>query len=313
MKLIIRLGGSLLIYGLISTLLVLLVLMPREISSQREGAIDVLSYHFSWSAYQENISAYLKGVQENKTLGMTIYNDPVEKELLYYGARSIKILIPAFIISLFLGIWKGVYDYRHERGAGRLAGRGSTWLLQSLPDFFFIMIIQMFLFFCMRNGIWKPDIYGDEEWYNILLPIIYLAMYPVSLIARFTAEALEEEEGADYIRTARSKGASERTVIWKHALKNCWPKLLGHFMPIALTILSAMFVVEYLSMYRGIGTRLIRALQFTGFVKTEQPMEIDTAAIIGFSLLLMGVLLILHWIHQILTYFLSPKGKEGRA
>ena len=119
-KLIIRLGGSLLIYGMISIALVLLVLMPREISSQREGEIDVLSYQFSWNEYQENISNYLEGVRENKTLGMTIYNDPVEKELLYYGERSVKILVPAFIISLFLGVWKGVYDYRH---GGWPAGR----------------------------------------------------------------------------------------------------------------------------------------------------------------------------------------------
>ena len=309
-KLAARLTGNLLLYILIGLLLVLLVLMPRETTSHRVGTADVMSYSFTWSSYKQNIVHYWTEVKENKTLGITMYEDPVEEELIYYAKKSIVIIIPAFFLSIFFGVWKGIYDYRHTSGIGKLTGKGSTWVIQSIPDFFFIMVFQMFMFFCMKNDIWKPDIYGDEEWYNIFLPIFYLCMYPAAIIARLTAEALEEEEKADYIRTARSKGAKDWAVIWKHALVNCWPKLLQHIMPIALIIMSAMFVVEYLSMYRGIGTRLIRALQFNGWFYAGEPMVMDTAAIIGFSLLLMAILLIFQWLQEILTFFLVPVRKE---
>jgi peptide/nickel transport system permease protein len=55
---------------------------------------------------------------------------------------------------------------------------------------------------------------------HIVLPAITLATIPMAIIARFTRSSMLEVIRQEYIRTARSKGLSERTVILKHALKN---------------------------------------------------------------------------------------------
>lgn len=70
--------------------------MPRETTSHREGTVDVMSYSFTWSSYKQNIVNYWTEVKENKTLGMTMYEDPVEEELIYYAKKVLYLLFPLF-------------------------------------------------------------------------------------------------------------------------------------------------------------------------------------------------------------------------
>ncbi|MGE6260206.1 ABC transporter permease subunit [Heyndrickxia sporothermodurans] len=310
MKLVIKLFSSLLLWCSIALLLILLILLPRDTESYRDGYLDVMSYHFTWEGYKNNIIQYWDNVKTNKSLGVTERDQPVEEELLLYGFRSIVILIPALILSILIGIYKGVFDYRHKGRLGSLFGKGATWLGQSVPDFFLIFLIQNLLSIAMQYGFPRIDMFGDEEWYNVFMPIIFLSMYPAFIIARYTTQALEEEDQQDYIKTARAKGVPETTILWKHILRNCCPKLLQHFMPIFLTLLSGMFIVEFLTMYRGIGTRLIYALHIKYAIMPGESLPIDIPAVIGFSLVFMLFLLIAQWISQIASYYLVPINKE---
>lgn len=111
----------------------------------------------------------------------------------------------------------------------------------------------------------------------------------------------------DYIKTAKAKGVPDRVVLWKHILRNCYPKLLQHFMPIILTLFSGMFVVEFLTLYHGIGYRLVTAIHIKNIIFAGEALPIDVPAVIGFSLLIMMLLLVAQWIGQILDYVLNPK------
>jgi oligopeptide transport system permease protein len=311
MNLFIRLISSLLLWSCMALILILIVLLPRETQSHREGYVDVMSYHFTWDKYKQNITEYFDGVKTNKSLGNTIFDEPVEVELSLYFKRSIVLLVPAMFLSILIGIYKGVFDYRYQNKIGRFFGKGATWLGQSVPDFFLIFLVQTILSIAMRHGFPRMDMYGDDQWYNIFFPIIFLSMYPAFIIAKYTSQALEEEDEQDYIKTARAKGVPERIILWKHILRNCWPKLLQHFMPIILTLFSGMFVVEFLTLYHGIGTRLITAIRIKYSIMPGESLPIDVPAVIGFSLLLMLLLLVAQWINQILDYFLDPKRRES--
>lgn len=310
MKLILRLVSSLLLWALMAFLVIMLVLLPRDTQSYRDGYLDVMSYHFTWDAYKNNITQYWDQVKEHKSLGITSYEQPVEVELLHYGLRSVKILIPAFLLSIVLGIYKGVFDYRHRSSLGRFFGKGVTWFGQSVPDFFLIFLIQNLLSIAMHYGLPRFDMYGDEKFSNIILPVIFLSMYPAFVIARYTSQALEEEDEQDYIKTARAKGVPEKAILWKHILRNCWPKLLQHFMPIVLMLLSGMFVVELLTSYRGIGTRLIYALNIKYVIMPGQSLPIDIPAVIGFSMAFMVLLLLAQMINQLINHYVVPVRKE---
>ncbi|MDP4084302.1 MAG: ABC transporter permease [Bacillota bacterium] len=313
MNLFFRLLGSLCLWICMALIIILIVLLPRDTVSHRVGDLDVMSYHFTWNQYQKNITNYFEEVKTKKSLGTTNFDEPVEVELLLYFKRSIIILIPALFLSIFIGINKGIFDYRHQTKFGRFFGKGTTWLGQSVPDFFLIFLVQTFLSVAMRHGLPRMDMYGDDRWYNIFFPIIFLSMYPAFIIARYTSQALDTEDEQDYIKTEKAKGVPDRMVLLKHTLRNCWPKLLQHFMHIVLTLFSGMFVVEFLTLYHGIGSRLITAIHIRYSIMPGEPLPIDVPAVIGFSLLVMVLLLIAQWISQILDYFLDPLKRRNQT
>lgn len=308
MNLFLRLLSSLLLWVCMATIVILIVLLPRDTVSHRVGVKDIMSYHFTWKNYEKNIDDYFEEVKTKKSLGTTKFDQPVESELLFYFKRSIIVLLPAMVLSIFFGICKGVFDYRFQaHKLGQFFGRGSTWMGQAVPDFFLIFLFQTFLSLAMNHGFPKIHMFGNDVWYSFFFPIIFLSMYPAFVIARYTFQALEEEDEMDYIKTAKAKGVPDRVVLWKHILGNCYPKLLQHFMPIILMLFSGMFVVEFLTLYHGIGWRLITAIHIRYSIMAGEPLPIDAPAVIGFSLLLMVLLLLAQWINQILNYVLNPK------
>jgi len=281
---------------------------------KRVDVKDYMSYHFTWSGYKENIKQYLIDVKENKSLGTAVDQQPVEYELVHYGKRSIAILIPALIVSFLVGITKGVFDYRRNRGFWKIIGEGTTWLGQSIPDFFVIIILELIISLTIRRMFPQLQLYGVAHWYNIFLPIIFLSMYPAAVIANYTTQALKEDDEQDYIRTARAKGLPESIILWKHVLRNCWSKILIHFMPIILTLLSSMVLVEYMTLYRGMGTRLMQAIKIKDTIaSTDTILPIETPTVIGFSLGFMVILLLAQWINQIIKHFLIPIRKEEQT
>jgi len=309
LRLIISLLGSLLLWGCISIILVLIILLPRDDEANPNGGF---SGAIKWENYKGNIKNYLHVVEKEKGLGKSNLDQPVEKEIKLYFKKSIIILLPALVLSIIMGIMKGILDYKFRGKIGRFFWRGATWLGQSVPDFFLIFLVQTLLFIGMRHGLPRIDMYGDDKLSNVLLAIFFLSMYPAFVIARYTCQAMEEENEQDYVKTARAKGVPERVVLWRHMLRNCMPKLHQHFMIIVLTLLSGMFVVELLTSYQGIGTRLIKAMQIKYTFAEGDTLPIDTHTVIGFSLLILLMLLVAQWIEQILAYLLDPKRRGAR-
>lgn len=314
MKLLLRLSSSLFLWIVMMVVLVLIILLPREIEVKRVDVTDVMSYHFTWSGYKDNITHFISEVKENKSLGKAIDQQPVEWELMHYGIRSIAILIPALIFSFLIGILKGVFDYRRNGGLWKVFGEGTTWLGQSIPDFFVIIIIELIFSMTINRIFPHLQLYGYAHWYNIFLPIIFLSMYPAAVIASYTTQALKEEDGHDYILTAKAKGVPEWIILWKHVLRNCWSKILIHFMPIILTLLSSMVLVEYMTLYRGMGTRLMEAIKVKDMIASNDTiLPIETPTVIGFSLGFMVILLLAQWANQIIRHFLIPIRKDEQS
>ena len=88
---------------------------------------------------------------------------------------------------------------------------GTTWTK------FMEFISNHFVFNALITGNWK--IFKDAV-QHLILPVIALCTIPMAIIARMTRSSLLEVLGRDYIRTARAKGAIERRVLMRHALRN---------------------------------------------------------------------------------------------
>ena len=134
----------------------------------------------------------------------------------------------------------------------------------SLPTFFFASLMK--LVFSVKLG-WF-DLYGlvgrDYEYLSpmgqlldkanhLVLPIIVLVVISMGSLMRHTRTNMLEVLNADYIRTARAKGLSERTVIYKHAFRNTLIPLvtiLGGSLP---GLFSGALITETLFSIPGIG------------------------------------------------------------
>lgn len=130
-----------------------------------------------------------------------------------------------------------------------------TTLFVSVPSF--ILATLLLLVFCLTLkwfSVWNPSNP------NYLLPIISLALYPMSYITRLTKSSMLDVLGQDYIRTARAKGVAEHKVVFKHALRNALVPVITYVGPMTAYILTGSMVVETVFTVGGLGTKFVSAI-----------------------------------------------------
>jgi len=130
-----------------------------------------------------------------------------------------------------------------------------TTLFVSVPSF--ILATILLLVFCLLLkwfSVWNPSNP------NYLLPVIALAMYPMSYITRLTKSSMLDVLGQDYIRTARAKGVAESKIVFKHALRNALVPVITYVGPMTAYILTGSMVVETVFTIGGLGTKFVGAI-----------------------------------------------------
>lgn len=285
----------------------LIVTYPR--GSSMTDVRYVNEYEFRSDGFIENIGQLISSVWEKHSLGKTRNGTTVEEEIMRVMPKSLKLIISAFVLSFFLGVLKGIYDYRSSLSKRSFFGNSATWFLNAVPDFFFILLVQYGLLLLMRAGFPKIDIYGEDHWHNVVLAVFFLSIYPTVYIARITSSALSEQEGNEYLRVAKAKGLSQWAVIYKHALGNCWANILSHSTSLLMYILSNLLIVELLLFYHGAAYRLYdamggRALEnatLVSKVKFEGPL------VFGFIICFMVMVLITQLISQFARHYIDPR------
>jgi peptide/nickel transport system permease protein len=87
---------------------------------------------------------------------------------------------------------------------------------QALPSFWFGLVLVVI--FSIKLRLLPPS--GSETWKHFIMPTVVLGYYAMPAIMRLTRAGMLEVLNADYIRTARAKGAGTMRVLFKHALRN---------------------------------------------------------------------------------------------
>lgn len=297
-------------------LLICIILIPRDVEYRPGPSGNITQeYQFSWTLYKQNMINYVSGVWETKSLGQSRYRISVEEEIGRYLPRSMKLILLAFIISFPLGILKGIYDLKRTYTRKNLLGNGTTWLFQSLPDFFVVMVVQfLMLSLLFKTGI-HISVFGHEQWYSFILPSIILSIYPLFYVARITSSALAGEETQQYVQTARAKGLSSTLVLYKHMLSNCWGVILSHISSIMIFVISNLLIIEYLMFYKGAAYRLFEAMghhEFhTGnFFRAGMQVVYEIELVIGILVTFMLFILIAQFISQVAKFYMDPRWRD---
>lgn len=163
----------------------------------------------------------------------------------------------AIVIGVFLGIVSAIHkDTWIDRSALAFSTLGI-----SAPSFFAGIIIAWIFGFVlskytglnMSGSLYSYDPFKGQViiWKNLLLPMVTLGFRPLAIIVQLTRNAMLDVLGQDYIRTARAKGLSEYTIIYRHALKNALNPVITAIATWFASLLAGSFFVEYIFGYNG--------------------------------------------------------------
>ena len=151
----------------------------------------------------------------------------------------------ALLFGIVCGAWAAV---RHNQWGDR------TLILVallgiSIPSFVSAPLLVMF--FALKLNLLPAYGWGSPD--QIILPAFCLSLPFAASIARLTRGSLLEVLKLDFVRTARAKGLSENTVLFRHALKVAILPIIGYSGPAAAGILTGSIVIETLFGIPGIG------------------------------------------------------------
>jgi peptide/nickel transport system permease protein len=191
-------------------------------------------------------------------------NRPVLDVVLERVPATAELALAGLLIALVIGLPLGMYSARRPGGPIDRLGIIATSFLVAAPAFWVGYMLLYALAFqpAVRWGIAIFPIGGYEPFdlRYLALPAITLGIGLAAYYARLMRTAMLDELHHDYVRTARSKGLTERRVAWRHAFNNALPPVL---MQIGLDLgilLGGVVIVETVFSWRGIGRLAIDAV-----------------------------------------------------
>jgi len=199
---------------------------------------------------------YWNGVLHGR-LGQSIrLNQDVGRVIWERYPYTLRLTIAALIVALGLSIPAGVRSaQRRDRWDDRALSVISLFGL-SFPNFALGPIL--ILFFAIKLGLLPVS--GAGTWEHLALPAVTMGAAMAAILTRMVRTAMLEELGQDYIRTARAKGLSERTIVYKHALRNAMIPVLTVVGLQFGALLAGAIVTETIFSWPGIGRLTLTAI-----------------------------------------------------
>ncbi len=268
------------------------------------------AYDYQVQNHVSNIQSFFTYIYETGGLGTDEAGRPIMDQVTSVFLRSMLIFMPAILIGFFVGIAKGIFDFNTRKTKAKFIGQPVTIGFLSVPDIAIIVFIQLTVLFLQGYGLVEIDLFGHDKIDNILMNILYLSIYPVMFIANITFKTLENEQGLDYIRTARSKGTGELKILYRHMLKNGLPKILAYSNTMVLYTLSNLFIVEVFTDYKGAAYYMYTTLGSSTTFYVGALVSPNIIAQIGYIFLFTVVILVFNIVSGIARSAISPLGEE---
>jgi peptide/nickel transport system permease protein len=234
-------------------------------------------------------------------------NSPIDVATMIFA--NLGVSIPIFVLGLLAAYLFGVVlkdtpfslppSGRLQAGM-RVPLLAEAWGMPDLggaPRTILDFLSQMYLVNGLLTLNWKL---AADAAKHMVLPAIVLATVPMSVIARMTRSSLLEVMSLDYMRTARAKGLNERTVVFRHAMRNA---LLPVITIVGLSLgglLSGAVLTETIFGLTGVGKTLFEAISSR-----------DYGVIQGFTLIIAFTYVLVNLLVDISYGFLDPRIRLG--
>ncbi|MGM0612795.1 MAG: ABC transporter permease [Bacteroidota bacterium] len=199
----------------------------------------------------------------------------------------------AVIFGLIIGIISALRkDSVFDKSALVLSVLG-----MSVPSFFAAILIGWLFAFVlgeytgldMIGSMYSVDDFGRGKYLdlkNLILPALTLGIRPLAIVTELTRSSMLETLSQDYIKTAKSKGLSQRKVVMGHALKNALNPVITATSGWFASLLAGAVFVEYVFDWKGLGVVIVTALE-----KYDFPVIMGAVLFISVILILINILI----------------------
>lgn len=214
---------------------------------------------------------------------------------------TVQLALGALFIQLLVGVPLGVLSAVRRNRAADTVAQIVSLVGQSAPTFFlgpFLMYLVAY-----RWGVLPVSGYGEgglDRLAHLVLPSLTLAAGGTALYTRLVRADLIEALGEDFVRTARAKGASPASVVWRHALRNA---LLPLVTVVALdlgVLLGGAVVTEYIFSWPGLGREAVSGI-----------MNVDLPVVLGVVLFAAVAIVVVNFVVDLVYAALDPRVRVG--
>jgi peptide/nickel transport system permease protein len=197
--------------------------------------------------------------------------------------------VMSIIVAMLIALPVGVLSAVKQDTASDYVARFFAVLGLSLPDFWLATVAITFLAIWVQ---WIPPVGFAPLWEDpvrclgqLAIPSLIIGARLAAVSMRMTRSSLLEVLRQDYIRTARAKGARERAVIVRHALKNSFIPVVTVIGQQFSVLLGGTVIVEFIFLQPGVGSLLLDAVLLRDYTLIQGAVLFFAAVIVAMNLL----------------------------
>ncbi len=203
----------------------------------------------------EQLWSYIVGLLQGN-LGQSVFTQqPVAASIGQALPNTLLLVSLAVILAVVVGLPIGLYGGLRG-GFGDVVGQGLALIGQSVPSFWFGMILISVV--AVGWDLLPTSGAGGPE--HLVLPTIALALFLIGLVIRVTRSSVRDVDREDYLRTARSKGLPGLVIVRSHILKNASIPIITVVALYGAGLVGGAVVVEVVFAWPGIGQLAVNAI-----------------------------------------------------
>lgn len=205
----------------------------------------------------ERYGDYMAGAVMRRDLGQSLSTGRGVADLLMERLPStVSLALVSMALATVVGFVLGLAAALKPRGRLDMMAVGGAALGVALPPYWVALLLVML--FSLKLG-WLP-VFGSGTPAHMVLPAVTLAMPGAAVLARLVRSSVLDVKGADYVRTAVSKGLGPRRIMLRHVLPNSLMPALTILGLNLSHLLGGAFVVETIFAWPGIGRLMVQAI-----------------------------------------------------
>ncbi len=224
-------------------------------------------------------------------LGQSIrYETSISQLIVARLGITLPIVVASLLLATLMAVPLGILAARRAGSAVDLAVSMASLLGIVLPSFWVgLMFIYIFIVWLKLP---LPTSFPIGGWENperalaaLVLPVLTVGLASASFLVRLVRGSVLEVLSQDFVRTARSKGLSERTVVYKHALRNASLPVVTVLGLEFAQLLIATVVVETVFGIPGLGSLSLTAISARDYPLVQGVVLVIAAFIVSMNLL----------------------------